>query len=78
MARGLADLGYVTGDTGVLTRTERWIDGILATQAPDGWFGPERLRTSLEDGPDFWPGMPLLAAFRSWYESPATSGSSRS
>lgn len=66
--RGFGDLGYVTGDTGVLTRTERWLNGILATQAADGWFGPERLRTSLENGPDFWPGMPLLAAFRSWYE----------
>ncbi|WP_427887872.1 beta-L-arabinofuranosidase domain-containing protein [Kribbella sp. GL6] len=66
--RGFGDLGYVTGDTGVLTRTQRWMDGILATQAADGWFGPERLRTSLENGPDFWPGMPLLAAFRSWYE----------
>ncbi|MEV6272745.1 beta-L-arabinofuranosidase domain-containing protein [Kribbella sp. NPDC051936] len=66
--RGFGDLGYVTGDTGVLTRMQRWMDGILATQAPDGWFGPERLRTSLENGPDFWPGMPLLAAFRSWYE----------
>ncbi|HET6737683.1 MAG TPA: beta-L-arabinofuranosidase domain-containing protein, partial [Kribbella sp.] len=66
--RGFGDLGYVTGNTGVLTRTERWMEGILATQAADGWFGPERLRTSLENGPDFWPGMPLLAAFRSWYE----------
>ncbi|WBQ05211.1 beta-L-arabinofuranosidase domain-containing protein [Kribbella sp. CA-293567] len=66
--RGFGDLGYVTGDTGVLTRTERWLNGIIATQAPDGWFGPERLRTSLENGPDFWPGMPLLAAFRSWHE----------
>jgi hypothetical protein len=66
--RGLGDLGYVTGDTDVLTRTERWLNGILATQADDGWFGPERLRTALEGGPDFWPGMPLLAAFRSWYE----------
>ncbi|MFI5710558.1 beta-L-arabinofuranosidase domain-containing protein [Kribbella sp. NPDC051620] len=66
--RGFGDLGYVTGDTGVLTRAERWLNGIIATQAPDGWFGPSRLRTSLEGGPDFWPGMPLLAAFRSWYE----------
>ncbi|WP_232828370.1 beta-L-arabinofuranosidase domain-containing protein [Kribbella monticola] len=66
--RGLGDLGYVTGDAAVLAKTERWIHGILATQAADGWFGPERLRTSLENGPDFWPGMPLLAAFRSWYE----------
>ena len=66
--RGFGDLGYVTGNTGVLTRTQRWMEGILGTQAADGWFGPERLRTSLESGPDFWPGMPLLAAFRSWYE----------
>ncbi|MEV5960174.1 beta-L-arabinofuranosidase domain-containing protein [Kribbella sp. NPDC051952] len=66
--RGFGDLGYVTGDTGVLNRTERWMNGIIRTQTPDGWFGPGRLRTSLENGPDFWPGMPLLAAFRSWYE----------
>ncbi|WP_329004124.1 glycoside hydrolase family 127 protein [Kribbella sp. NBC_00709] len=66
--RGFGDLGYVTGNTGVLTRTEQWMNGIIKTQAADGWFGPERLRTSLESGPDFWPGMPLLAAFRSWYE----------
>lgn len=66
--RGFGDLGYVTGNTGVLTRTEQWMNGIIKTQAADGWFGPERLRTSLENGPDFWPGMPLLAAFRSWYE----------
>jgi hypothetical protein len=66
--RGLGDLGYVTRDPAVLAKTERWIHGIIATQAADGWFGPERLRTSLEGGPDFWPGMPLLAAFRSWYE----------
>ncbi|TDW17649.1 beta-L-arabinofuranosidase domain-containing protein [Kribbella kalugense] len=66
--RGFGDLGYVTGNTGVLTRTEQWMNGIIKTQAADGWFGPERLRTSLEGGPDFWPGMPLLAAFRSWYE----------
>ncbi len=41
--RGFGDLGYVTGDSGVLTRTQRWMDGILATQAADGWFGPEAI-----------------------------------
>lgn len=66
--RGLGDLGYVTGDAGILAKSGRWIDGILATQAADGWFGPERLRTSLEGGPDFWPGMPLLGALRAWQE----------
>src|SRR5262245_22290745 len=48
--RGFGDLGYVTGNAGVLTRAERWMNGILSMQAPDGWFGPERLRTSLENG----------------------------
>ncbi|WP_116043313.1 beta-L-arabinofuranosidase domain-containing protein [Amycolatopsis palatopharyngis] len=66
--RGLGDLGYVTGDQDVLAKAERWIRGIMATQASDGWFGPNGLRTSLEGGPDFWPGMPLLGALRSWHE----------
>lgn len=66
--RGFGDLGYVTGDQGVLDRTERWIRGIIATRTADGWFGPTSLRTSLDGGPDFWPGMPLLAALRSWQE----------
>lgn len=66
--RGLGDLGYVTGDAGILKKADRWVQGVMATQAADGWFGPDRLRTSLENGPDFWPGMPLLGAFRSWHE----------
>ncbi|GAA3707781.1 hypothetical protein GCM10022224_086680 [Nonomuraea antimicrobica] len=66
--RGYGDLAYVTGDAAALAKTERWLTGIVATQQPDGWFGPARLRTSLEGGPDFWPGMPLLSAFRSWHE----------
>jgi hypothetical protein len=67
--RGFTDLGIVTGDERVKSLTKKWIDGILATQQPDGWFGPTSLRTSLEGGPDFWPGMPLLHAMRSYYES---------
>ncbi len=66
--RGLGDLGYVTGDDAILAKADRWIQGILTTQADDGWFGPDELRTSLEGGPDFWPGMPLLGALRSWHE----------
>ncbi len=66
--RGFGDLGYVTGDARVLSLTRKWIDGILATQQADGMFGPTALRTSLDGGPDFWPGMPLLQAMRSFQE----------
>jgi hypothetical protein len=67
--RGYGDLGYVTGDASVLANTERWVEAVLATAAPDGFFGPDRLRTSSERGqPDLWPHMPMLHALRSWAE----------
>jgi beta-L-arabinofuranosidase (glycosyl hydrolase family 127)/glycosyl hydrolase family 127 (putative beta-L-arabinofuranosidase) len=66
--RGYASLGHVTGDETVLANTGRWIDGILATQQPDGFFGPTALRTSLNGGPDFWPYLPLMDALRSYQE----------
>jgi Beta-L-arabinofuranosidase, GH127/Ricin-type beta-trefoil lectin domain-like len=66
--RGYGDLAYLTGDATALSDTESWIDGILATQASDGFFGPTSLRTSLNNGPDFWPYMPLLEALRTYQE----------
>ena len=32
--RGFGDLGYVTGNTRILTLARQWIDGIIANQAP--------------------------------------------
>ncbi|MFD0632169.1 beta-L-arabinofuranosidase domain-containing protein [Catenulispora yoronensis] len=66
--RGFGDLAYVTGDSSTLSTTEQWITGILNTQSPDGFLGPTALRTSLNNGPDFWPYLPLLQALRSFYE----------
>ncbi|MEV6487166.1 RICIN domain-containing protein [Actinoplanes sp. NPDC051633] len=66
--KGFGSLGYTTGNSRVLTETQRWINGVLATQAADGFFGPNSLRTSLNGGPDFWPHMPMLHAIRSHAE----------
>ncbi|MEV6741465.1 beta-L-arabinofuranosidase domain-containing protein [Streptomyces sp. NPDC051104] len=66
--RGFGDLGYVTQDSRTLELTRTWIDRILATRQPDGFFGPSGLRTSLNGGPDFWPHMPVLDALRTWHE----------
>lgn len=66
--RGYGDLAYVTGDATALATTKQWINGILATQQADGFFGPTSLRTSLNGGPDFWPFMPLLRALCSFQE----------
>lgn len=66
--KGFGSLGYVTGDSRVRAETDRWINGVLATQAADGFFGPSALRAGLNGGPDFWPHMPMLHALRSHAE----------
>lgn len=66
--RGYADLAFATGDSTALSGTQRWIDGILATQQSDGFFGPGALRTSLNGGPDFWPYLPLIKTLRMYQE----------
>ncbi|MEV0844427.1 RICIN domain-containing protein [Streptomyces sp. NPDC049954] len=66
--RGYVDLAVVTRDGAALAEVRRWMDAILATRQDDGFFGPTRLRTSLNGGPDFWPFLPLIQAMRSWQE----------
>ncbi|MGW7352926.1 RICIN domain-containing protein [Streptomyces sp. NPDC054784] len=66
--RGYVSLGVLTGDEAATAAARRWVDAIVATVQPDGFFGPTRLRTALNDGPDFWPYLPLLQALRSHEE----------
>ncbi|MFW6695041.1 RICIN domain-containing protein [Streptomyces sp. MAR4 CNX-425] len=66
--RGYVPLAALTGDAEAQATARRWIDAILATGQPDGFFGPARLRTALNGGPDFWPYLPLLQALRSHEE----------
>ncbi|WP_197688151.1 MULTISPECIES: RICIN domain-containing protein [unclassified Actinoplanes] len=66
--KGYSSLGYVTGDANTQSVTAKWVNGILATQAGDGYFGPTAQRTSLNGGPDFWPHMPMLHALRTFAE----------
>ena len=66
--RGYGDLSYVLRDPKMLKTTQKWIDGILANQKPDGYFGPERLKTTENGKPDLWPHMLVLDALHSYYE----------
>ena len=38
--RGYAAAAYLLEDPEMLAETRFWIEGILSTQQPDGWFGP--------------------------------------
>jgi DUF1680 family protein len=66
--KGDGDLGYVLNDPKIIANAKRWIDGILATQQPDGWFGPLGLQKAIDGRPDMWPHMPILNALQSYYE----------
>jgi hypothetical protein len=60
--KGLGDLGYVLGDERITAEARRWIDGILDSQAADGYFGPRANKAKH----DVWPNMPVLDALRSF------------
>jgi hypothetical protein len=67
--KGYGDLGYVLHDEKIIAGARKWIDGVLAGQMADGWFGPRALRTSLDGKPDLWPNMVMLNALQSFHDA---------
>ncbi len=66
--KGFGDLGYVLGDERIIREARVWIEGALATQREDGYFGPRMNLTSLRGKPDLWPHMIMLNALQSYHE----------
>jgi len=66
--KGYGDLGYVLGDQSIIKGARKWIDAVLASQQPDGWFGPRANKTGLEGKPDLWPHMVMCNVLESFYE----------
>lgn len=74
--RGYFDLGYVLQDQTIIRNASRWVDGVLATQRPDGYFGSrsnnldsERVNGRRSRMLDLWPNMVMLFPLRSLYEA---------
>lgn len=59
---GLVPLAWLTGDRGLTTRAERWMDRTLSSARDTGWFGPETNR-------DWWPRMIMLKALTQYGEA---------
>ena len=67
--KGFGDLGYVLGDKRIIDEARIWIDGALASQRDDGYFGPKMNLTNIDGKyPDLWPHMIMLNALQSYYE----------
>ena len=71
--RGYIDLGYCLQDPNVISNATRWIQGVMTSRRPNGYFGPDSLYSVTNDpsfngAPDLWPAMPMLDALRSYYD----------
>jgi len=63
--RGFGDLGYVLGDERIVEEARRWIEAVLSSQEPDGYFGPRANRAN----DDLWPNMIMLNVLQSFHEA---------
>ncbi|MBN1124917.1 MAG: glycoside hydrolase family 127 protein [Sedimentisphaerales bacterium] len=70
--KGFLNCGYVLGDERIIAESKIWIEGILNSQKPDGWFGPDQGRkgiaTGLQGREDLWPNMIALFCLQDYYE----------
>jgi hypothetical protein len=69
--KGFGDMGYVLGDQRIIDEARVWIEAMLASRQPDGWFGPVANKSGAgkdKKAPDLWPNMVALNALQSYYE----------
>jgi len=71
--KGFLNCAYVLNDKRMLAEAKIWIEGALASQKPDGWFGPDRGRkgaaTRLQGREDLWPNMIMSFCLQDYYEA---------
>lgn len=64
--KGYISLAYQLKDRAMIAEAKSWIEAAIASQRPNGDFGPNQ---KLEDGSrDFWGNMLMLECLRSYYE----------
>ena len=59
---GLVPLAYILADQRLIDKTKPWIESILDSGRPDGWFGPEQ-------NEDRWPLAVALKVLAQYYEA---------
>jgi len=71
--KGYLNTALVLDDATMLDEARIWIEGALASQKEDGWFGPDQGRggkaTRLQGRDDLWPNMIMLFCLQDWYDA---------
>lgn len=63
--KGYGNLAYILKDPQMIAETKVWIEGALASQQPDGYFGPVNMRNGKRE---LWAQMIMLWCLQSYYE----------
>ncbi|HVU32840.1 MAG TPA: beta-L-arabinofuranosidase domain-containing protein, partial [Opitutaceae bacterium] len=69
--RGFAHNAYLLGRSDQIREAQTWIEGALASQRADGWFGPRQPKPTVKSTSgayDLWPNMIMLAALETYYD----------
>ncbi|TWT79781.1 hypothetical protein CA13_11880 [Planctomycetes bacterium CA13] len=70
--KGYIELAYLFDDADMIAESQIWIEGTLASQRPNGDFGPQQ---RLGDGNrDYWANMVMLFCLQSYYEHSVAAG----
>lgn len=68
--KGFVSLGHLLEDRRIIGEARRWVEAVLSSQEPDGYFGPrENKRRINKKHPDLWPNMIMLCALRTHHEA---------
>lgn len=69
---GLLPLAYILNDSDLKKKVQPWIEWTLASQKPDGYFGPDTDRSyepglQRDNSKDWWPKMVMLKVMQQYY-----------
>lgn len=67
--RGYINLGYALKDESINAVSKKWIEAMIASQRPDGNFGPKELMTREKGKPECWPQFLAVNVLRSYHEA---------
>jgi hypothetical protein len=65
--RGYIQLAYILDDPKMTAESQVWIEGALASQRPDGDFGPDQ-KFDDDGSRDFWANMLMMYSLETYYE----------
>jgi DUF1680 family protein len=70
--KGYLNCAYLLDDERMIREAKVWIEGAIASQQPDGWFGPgegrKGIATDLVGRNDLWPNMVMLFCLQDYYD----------